>query len=59
MQQKRCICHFFECRAKCRDEFLRQVADESDRVGENHCLVWLEVGFAKRWIERCKRLICN
>jgi hypothetical protein len=59
VQQERCVSHFFEGRAKCRDEFFRQVADKSDRIGENHRLAWLEVGFAKSWVERRKRLIGN
>jgi len=59
VQQERCVRHFFERRAKCRDEFLGQVADKSDGIGENHRLAWLQVGFAKRWIERRKRLIGN
>ena len=52
MQQQVGVARLLERGAERRDEMVRQLADEADRVGEQHVRVLAEVDLARERVER-------
>ena len=59
MQKQVGLARLLERRAKRGDEMVRQLADESDRVGDQHVRVVAEVDVARQRIERREEAILD
>ena len=56
MDQDICTTHFFQRTLECLDQMVRQLADKSNRIGQQHLLLSGETDAARCRIQRRKQL---